>query len=94
MVAASNIGGIDDAVAMQGDEAAKGGGNDKPLWSTVITRRRANHQGQGQGIGEGAATRNTAPRNSRRRRSTQWLTIKNAPIQPKQPKTKSIRDIM
>ena len=84
-IAASNIGAIDDAEAMQG------GGNDKPLWSTVIRRRRANHQGQGQGIGEGATTGNTAPRNSRRRRSTQWLTIKNASIQPKQPKTKSIR---
>ena len=70
MVAVSNIGSIDDAEAMQG------GGNDKPLWSTVIRRRRANHQGQGQGIREGATTGNTAPRNSRHRRSTQWLTIK------------------
>ena len=85
MVAVSNIGSIDDAEAMQG------GGNDKPLWSTVIRRRRANHQGQGQGIREGATTGNTAPRNSRHRRSTQWLTITNASIQPKQPKTKSIR---
>ena len=94
MVAASNIGGIDDAEAMQGNEAAQGGGNDKPLWSTVIRRHRANRQGQGQGIGEGATTGNTAPQNSRRRRSTQWLTIKNAPIPPKQPKTKLALDYL
>ena len=90
MVAASNIGGIGDAEATQGGEAMQGGGNDKPLWSAVIKRRRVNRQGQGQGTGEGATTGNTTPQNSCRRHSTQWLTIKNAPIQPKQPKTKSI----